>query len=118
MTYAFLRVLPSLSRGEVGRLTVEVTEGARKPPEPPLGTDPVPISILQPILGLLGGWMVGVRLGGDISGVSVSGMLALECPGSEILRENLSSRPSLERQPLGPSLSMLRPWRTGDRSLG
>ena len=33
---------------------------------------------LQPMRGRLGGWMVGARLGGDMSGVSVSGMFDLD----------------------------------------
>ena len=49
-TSVLWRVLPSLSSGEVGRLTVEVTEvtepGVRKP-EGTEEPEPVPISILQ-----------------------------------------------------------------------
>merc|ERR1719471_2071682 len=39
--------------------------------------------------------MVGVTEGGDIRGVSDSGMLALVCPGSEMLRLNESFSDSL-----------------------
>ena len=41
---------------------------------------------LQPMRGRLGGWMVGARLGGDMSGVSVSGMFDLD-QGVSVLRE-------------------------------
>ena len=41
---------------------------------------------LQPMRGRLGGWMVGARLGGDMSGVSVSGMFDLD-QGISVLRE-------------------------------
>ena len=41
---------------------------------------------LQPMRGRLGGWMVGARLGGDMSGVSVSGMFDLD-QGVSVMRE-------------------------------
>ena len=78
-------VLLSL-QGEVGRLTVV---GQRKAE--------------GSILHLLGGCMLVVREGGDIRGVRVRGMLALVCPGSDILllKESLS-----DSRPLMPSLIM------------
>ena len=78
-------VLLSL-QGEVGRLTVA---GTRK--------------VLGSSLHLLGGWIVGVREGGDMRGVRVRGMLARLWPGSDILLLNESLSDS---RPLIPSLIM------------
>ena len=84
-------MLFSLSSGEGGRLTEDwgCSCGNRKP--------------VGSILHRFGGWMLGVRDGGDIKGVRVRGMLALVCPGSDMLRENVSFK---ESRPLIPSLSI------------
>ena len=81
-----------------------VWPGHRKPP-PAAASAPASLHIL----GRLGGWMLGARLGGERSGVRVRGMLARVCPGSEMDRENLMSRVSPSREPCtccSPSLSM------------
>ena len=98
MTRVLCRVM-LVSQGELGRLTVE---GGHRNPEG-LGAGS--------ILNLLGGWMVGVTEGGDIRGVSDSGMLALVCPGSEMLRLNESFSDSRLFSPsLNISQSIMSSW--------
>ena len=93
MTRVLWRVLLT-SQGDEGRLTVE--GGHRKL-----------VGLADAgggsILNLFGGWIVGVMLGGDISGVNVRGMFALVCPGSEMLRLNESFK---ESRLLSPSLNI------------
>lgn len=93
ITRVLWRVLLT-SQGDDGKLTVE--GGHRK-------LDGLAAAGGGSILNLLGGWIVGVMLGGDINGVNVRGMFALLCPGSEMLRLNESFS---ESRLLSPSLNI------------
>jgi len=67
-------------QGELGRLTTP--EGGQRNPFCKFGFS-------LAILHLLGGWILGVREGGDTRGAMDIGMPLL-CPGSDILRLNES----------------------------